>query len=715
MHGDRRADDYFWLRGKDDPEVMAYLRAENAHTEAVMKPAAALVDTLYAEMLARIKEDDQTVPYRRGDYFYYSRTEQGKQYPILCRKMGSVDAPEEVTLDLNALAAGHPFFALGMAVVSDDGHLLAYTTDLTGFRQYTLSVKDLRTGALLPDRIEKVVSIAWAADDRTLFYVTEDAAKRPYRLYRHVLGAADDDLVYEETDALFNLGVERTRSRRYLLATSGSFTTTEVRYHAAAEAGAPWTLILPREQDHEYHVDHWMSEGADERFYIRTNGGGRRNFRLVTAPVADPRLENWVERIAHRDDVMLEDVEVFATHHVAHERDDGLSRLRVTTLANGAAHHIEFPEPSYEVSPDHNPEFAASTYRFRYQSLVTPPSVFDYDVTARRSVLLKQMEVLGGYDPSRYRAERAHATAPDGARIPISLVRRADTPRDGTSPLLLTGYGAYGISLPVMFSSSRLSLLDRGVAFAIAHIRGGGELGKRWHDDGRMLCKRNTFSDFIAAAEFLVKRGDTRTDRLVIEGGSAGGLLVGAVLNMRPDLFRAAVLRVPFVDVINTMLDESLPLTVGEFEEWGNPKIREQYEYIKSYCPYTNLDGQAYPAILVRTSFNDSQVMYWEPAKYVAKLRTLKTDARPLLFKINLDAGHGGASGRYDHLREIAFDYAFIVTQLGLADRIPSPPASRSAAGGARSASASRIPSPREPSAARPTHHHWQWHSRPSG
>ena len=689
MHGDRRADDYFWLRGKDDPEVMAYLRAENAHTEAVMKPSAALVDTLYAEMLARIKEDDQTVPYRRGDYFYYSRTEQGKQYPILCRKLGSVDAPEEVTLDLNALAAGHPFFALGMAVVSDDGHLLAYTTDLTGFRQYTLSVKDLRTGALLPDHIEKVVSIAWAADDRTLFYVTEDAAKRPYRLYRHVLGAAADDLVYEETDALFNLGVERTRSRRYLLATSASFTTTEVRYHAAAETGAPWTLILPREQDHEYHVEHWMGEGADELFYIRTNGGGRRNFRLVTAPVADPRPSSWIERIAHRDDVMLEDVEVFATHHVAHERDDGLSRLRVTTLADGAAHHIEFPEPAYEVSPDHNPEFAASSYRFRYQSLVTPPSVFDYDVAGRRSVLLKQMEVLGGYDPSRYRVERVHATAADGARIPISLVRRADTPRDGTSPLLLAGYGAYGISLPVMFSSSRLSLLDRGVAFAIAHIRGGGELGKRWHDDGRMLCKRNTFTDFIAAAEFLVKRGDTRPDRLVIEGGSAGGLLVGAVLNMRPDLFRAAVLRVPFVDVINTMLDETLPLTVGEFEEWGNPKILEQYEYIKSYCPYTNLAPKAYPAILVRTSLNDSQVMYWEPAKYVAKLRTLKTDARPLLFKINLDAGHGGASGRYDHLREIAFDYAFILTQLGLAATNPLRP--RPESGAARALSRARF------------------------
>ncbi len=671
VHGDRRVDDYFWLRDKDDPEVLAHLRAENAYTDAVMAHAAPLADGLYAEMLARIKEDDETVPYRRGRHLYYSRTETGKQYPILCRKADVADAPEEVTLDLNALAEGHSFFALGTAVVSDDGHLLAYTTDVTGFREYTLHVKDLRTGAVLPDRIDKVVSTAWTADDRTLFYVTEDAAKRPYRLYRHVLGAAADELVYEETDALFNLTVERTRSRRYVLLTSGSFTTTEVRYAPASDPDAAFTLILPREQDHEYHVDHWMGAGADEVFYIRTNGDGRRNFRLVTAPVRDPRPARWTERIAHREDVMLEDVEVFAAHYVVHERDDGLSRVRVTTLADGAAHYIEFPEPAYEISPDHNAEFHAATYRFRYQSFVTPPSVFDYDVATRHSVLLKQVPVLGGYDPTAYVAERVHATAADGARIPISLVRRAGTRRDGSCPLVLVGYGAYGIALPVMFSSARLSLLDRGVTVAIAHIRGGGELGKRWHDQGRMLEKRNTFTDFIASAEFLIKEGYTRTDRLVIEGGSAGGLLIGAVLNMRPDLCRAALLRVPFVDVVNTMLDETLPLTVGEFEEWGNPKIREQYEYIKTYCPYSNLARQDYPAVLVRTALNDSQVMYWEPAKYVARLRAVKTDHRPLLFKINLEAGHGGASGRYDYLREIAFDYAFVLTQLGLAG--PSP------------------------------------------
>src|SRR5262249_5508998 len=416
-------------------------------------------------------------------------------------------------------------------------------------------------------------------------------------------------------------------------------------------------------------VEHWMGDGDREAFYIRTNGGGRRNFRLVTAPVDDPRPEHWVERIPHRDDVMLEDVEVFRHPYVAHERARGLSRLSLTTLGGGNPHphDVEFPEPAYEVSPDVNAEFQTGAYRFQYESPVTPPSVFDYDVAARRSVLLKQTEVLGGFDPARYRTERLHAVAADGTRVPISLVRPSDTTRDGASPLLLVGYGAYGIALPVTFSSARLSLLNRGVTVAIAHVRGGGELGKRWHDEGRMLAKRNTFTDFITAAEFLIDNGYTQADRLVIEGGSAGGLLVGAVLNMRPELFRAAVLRVPFVDVVNTMLDESLPLTIGEFEEWGNPKVLDQYEYIKSYCPYSNLRPRPYPAMLVRTALNDSQVMYWEPAKYVARLRALgPTDGRPLLFKINMDAGHGVASGRYDHLREIAFDYAFILGQLGL-------------------------------------------------
>ena len=663
VHGDTRQDDYVWMRKKDDPEVIAHLEAENAYTELVMKPAEAFREALYHEMLARIKEDDQSVPYRRGRHFYYSRTEKGKQYPILCRKTESVDAPEQVTLDENALAEAHPFLAVGAYAVNDSGDLLAYTVDYTGFREYTLSVKDLRTGALLPGRIEKVTSVAWSADPATLFYVVEDHAKRPYRLYRHRLGATSDDLLYEETDELFRLHVWRSRSLAYVFAGSRSFTSAEVRYLPADRPDGVWSVVHPREKDHEYEVDH-----AGDVFLVRTNGNGLRNFRLIAAPVDDPRPSWWTELLPHRDDVMLEDVEAFADHYVTHEREDGLIRVRVTDRRTQASRHIEFPEPTYDVMPEPNAEFVTSRYRFRYQSLVTPPSVYDYDVTTGELVLMKRTEVLGGYDPARYRSERVHATAPDGTRIPISLVYRAeDTARDGTSPLMLTGYGAYGLPYPVTFSSTRLSLLDRGVAFAIVHVRGGGELGKRWHDAGRMMQKPNTFVDFVAAAEFLVGRGYTAPDRLAIEGGSAGGLLIGAVVNIRPELFRVALLRVPFVDVINTMLDEDLPLTVGEFEEWGNPKLREHDEVMKAYCPYTNIRAQRYPAMLVKTSFNDSQVMYWEPAKYVAKLRATKTGDDLLLFKIDLTGGHGGPSGRYDALRDLAFDDAFILTELGRA------------------------------------------------
>jgi oligopeptidase B len=658
LHGDRLEDPYFWLRDKDSPDVIAYLTAENAYTDGAMKGTEAFQEALYREMLERIKEDDRSVPFRRGDWFYYSRTEKGKQYPIYCRAR-ALDAPEEITLDVNRLAEGHAFCAIGASAVSDDGHVLAFTVDFTGFREYVLHVKDLRTGELGSERIEKVASLAWSAHPDSLFYVTEDHAKRAYRLWRHRIGAIGDDLVYEEADELFRLHVSRTRSRAFVFASSRSLTSSEMRYLEASDPQGTWRVLQPREADHEYDVDH----GGD-RFYVRTNGDGFRNFRLVTAPVTDPGKAGWTEVIPHREDRMLEDVDVFADHFVVHEREDGLIRLRVTDLATGKFHHVEFPEPAYDVSAEPNAEFAVRVYRFRYQSMVTPPSVFDYDTVERRLTLLKQTEVLGGYDPTRYRAERLQATAPDGTNVPISLVCRADAGRDGQSPMLLAGYGAYGVPYPVTFSSSRLSLLERGLMVAIAHVRGGGEKGKRWHDAGRMLNKRNSFTDFIAAADHLIDTGYTSRERLVVEGGSAGGLLIGAVLNMRPDLAAAVVCRVPFVDVINTMLDEDLPLTVGEFEEWGNPKIREQYEYMKSYCPYTNLGPRPYPTILVKASINDSQVMYWEPAKYVAKMRATKTGEAPLLLKINMDAGHGGASGRYDALRELAFDYAWILQRL---------------------------------------------------
>jgi oligopeptidase B len=662
IHGDHRVDDYFWMRDKQNPDVARYLEAENAYTDAVMKPTEGLQEALYKEMLARIKETDVNVPYRKGGYFYYSRTEQGKQYPIYCRKRGSLDAPEEVTLDLNRLAEGQKFMALGAYQVSDDGTRLAYSTDTTGFRQYTLFVKELRTQALLPVRVERVGTVAWAADGQTLFYTVEDEqTKRQYRLYRHHLGTEAHDLVYQEKDEAFNIGVGRTRSQKYLILGMGSLTTSEARYLPADDPASEWKEVAPRLPDQEYDVDH-----HGDRFYIRTNDAGR-NFRLVSAPVASPGREHWKEVVPHRPDVMLEGTDFFKDHYVLFEREGGLTHLRVTDLRSGASHRVEFPEPVYSAFAGTNPEFDTTVFRLNYQSLITPSSVFDYEMDKRTRTLMKQTEVLGGYDPTLYQSERLWATAKDGVKVPISIVYKKAFKKDVGGPLYLYGYGSYGFPMPITFSSNRLSLLDRGVAVAIAHVRGGGELGKPWHDDGRMMKKKNTFTDFITCAEHLVAERWTSPSRLVIEGGSAGGLLMGAVTNMRPDLWKAVISKVPFVDVVNTMLDESLPLTVGEFEEWGNPKKKEEYDYIKTYCPYTNLGRKAYPAILVKTSFNDSQVMYWEPAKYVARLRTLKTDSNPLLLKTNMAAGHGGASGRYDFLREVAFDYAFLLGELGIA------------------------------------------------
>jgi len=676
LHGDRRMDHYAWLRQKENPEVISYLQAENAYTDAILKPTEPFQEKLYQEMLGRILQTDLSVPYRLRGYLYFTRTKEGKQYSFHWRQRDVEGAPEELLLDLNQLAEGHSFLGLGSFEVSEDNRLLAYSTDVTGFRQYTLRVKALDSGELLPVCMERVTSLAWASDNRTLFYTVEDEiTKRSHRLYRHVLGSSEaDPLLYEETDERFRLEVEKSRSDVFIFLTSVSHTTSEVRYLSASQPTSEFKLIAPREDAHEYYVDHHpeaSGNAAGGRFFIRTNSGGR-TFRLMAVPVADPRREFWRAYIPNRPEVMLAAVEVFRSHLVLFEREDGLPHLRLVDLTSNtpaplqASHRIEFSEPAYNASLGQNPEFDATHLRFQYESFVTPRSIFDYNLHTRERILRKQQPVLGGYDATEYASERLHATASDGARIPISLVYHRQTLRDGSAPLLLYGYGSYGISIPVSFSSNRLSLLNRGVIYAVAHVRGGGELGKPWHDAGRMKNKPNTFSDFIASTEHLIAQRFTRPGRLVIEGGSAGGLVMGAVINMRPDLFRVVITHVPFVDVLNTMLDPSLPLTVGEYEEWGNPQNAEDYFRMKTYCPYTNLKPKAYPAMLVKTGLNDSQVMYWEPAKYVAKLRSLKTDSNPLLLKTNMGAGHGGASGRYDYLREIALDYAFLLTQLGI-------------------------------------------------
>ncbi|HYO15922.1 MAG TPA: S9 family peptidase [Thermoanaerobaculia bacterium] len=662
IHGETRVDNYFWLREKQNPEVVSYLEAENKYTDAVMKSTEALQETLYKEMLGRIKQTDLSVPEKENGYWYYSRTEEGKQYPIICRKKGSLNAPEEVVLDGNKLAEGQKFFSLGGLSVSDDGQLAAYSTDYTGFRQYTLRIRDLRTGKDLPDNREKVVAFTWAADNKTLFYTVEDQAKRSARVYRHRLGEAEDALIYDEKDERFNVYVNRSRSDAYVFLHSSSLTTSEVRYLPAGEPDGSFKLIAERIPDQQYRADH-----RGDLFYITVNDTGR-NFRLVTVPVASPGRESWKELVPHRPEVMLAGAYLFKDHMVLFERENALEQISVHSFKSRETHRITFPEPVYSAFPNGNAEFDTATYQFSYQSYVTPSSIFDYDMGTRKRKLLKQYEVLGGYDPTQYISERIYATAPDGVKVPVSLVRRKDVPRDGKAPLYLTAYGSYGASSPVFFSSNLLSLLDRGVVFAQAHIRGGGDLGKTWHDQGRMLNKKNTFTDFIAAAEHLVAEKYGSKDRLVIQGGSAGGLLMGAVTNMRPGLFKAVISNVPFVDVINTMLDPSLPLTVAEFEEWGDPKKKAEYDYMKTYCPYTNIEAKEYPAILVTTSLNDSQVMYWEPATYVAKLRAMKKDGNPLLLKTNMAGGHGGSSGRYDRLRETAFQYAFLLWQVGLAD-----------------------------------------------
>jgi oligopeptidase B len=666
-HGETVEDPYFWLREKTNPEVIKYLDAENAYTEAMTKSLKPFQQVLYSEMLGRIKQTDLSVPVRRGKYFYYSRTEEGKQYPTYCRKAAApggvwnANAAEFVLLDQNAMAKGRPFLSLGLRAVSDDDNLLAYSTDEIGFRQYVLHVKDLRGGRILSDTAERVTSAEWAADSQTLFYTTEDPqTKRSDQFWRMKLGEKPERL-YSEKDELFEMGVDRTRDKKYLILSIQSTDTWEARFLDSALPKGDFKTVLTREKGHKYEVEH-----RSGLFYIRTNKGAK-NFRVVTTSSTDPRPANWKEFVAHKSDALLQSIELFKDFAVITELNQGLGRFRILDFGTGKWNEIGFPETVYAASGAGTPEFTTGTYRINYQSMITPPSVFDYNLRTLGRTLLKREEILGGYQPNLYQTERLWATARDGVKVPISILYKKGFKRDGLAPLLLYGYGSYGNGMAANFSSNRLSLLDRGFAYVIAHVRGGNEMGEAWHDNGMLMSKKNTFTDFVDCAEFLIAGKWTAPFRLVIQGGSAGGLLVGAVTNMRPELFKAVHAAVPWVDVMNDMMDATLPLTVGEYLEWGNPNEKAAYNYMKSYSPYDNLQRKAYPALLVTTSLNDSQVMYWGPVKYVAKLRTLKTDNNELLLKIKLEpAGHGGASGRYDRLKDTAFEYAWMMEQVGI-------------------------------------------------
>ena len=661
IHGYKLKDDYFWLREKTNPEVIKYLEEENAYTEDAMKPTKDLQESLYKEMLGHIKQTDLSVPSRIGEYYYYSRTEEGKQYPYQCRKKGSMQGKEEILLDLNKLAEGHSYLGLGAFRVSDDGNLLAYSTDTNGYRQYTLHVKDLRTGQTLSENIERTGSVVWATDNKTLFYTTEDAvSKRSDKFFRHVVGSDKNELLFDEKDELFDVGAGRSLDKKMIFVASYAKTSKEFRYLPADNPMGEFKVVLPRQAGHEYDVDHYQGQ-----FYITTNKDAT-NFKVVTAPINDPSEKNWKTFIAHNSKIKIDGITTFANHLVVSEKEGGLDYLRVIDMKTKKAHRITTDEPDYALFIGANPEYNTTTVRFNYQSMVTPSTVYDYDMNTRQRKLLKQQEVLGGYDAKNYEAKRIWAVARDATKVPISLVYKKGVKFDGTAPMLLYAYGSYGISMSPTFSSNRLALLDRGVIYALAYIRGGGELGEDWRQQGRMMQKLNTFYDFIDCADYLEKNKYTSRDRMIIQGGSAGGLLMGAVVNMRPDLFKAVVAQVPFVDVMNTMLDASLPLTTSEWIEWGNPNEKPAFDYMMKYSPYDNVAARNYPAMLVQVSLNDSQVPYWEGTKFVAKLRATKTDKNPLLLKANMGAGHGGSSGRYDALREAAFTYSFMLWQWGL-------------------------------------------------
>ncbi len=664
-HGDTRVDNYFWLNQREDQEVLDYLKAENEYTAAMLGHTKDLQEDLYDEMVGRIKQDDNTVPYLKNGYYYYVRYEQGNEYPIFARKKGSLDADEEIMLNVNDMARGYDFYRVVGLEVSEDNRILSFGVDTVSRRRYTIHFKNLETGELRGETIPNTTGRAvWANDNAAVFYTTKDTTLRPDKIMRHILGSdpASDVELFHEKDNTFGTIVYKSKSGRYLFIGSYSTLSTEFQYLDADNPMGTFKMFQPRGRDHEYSIWHY-----GDKFYIRTNWKAK-NFRLMETDVRHTGRNSWREVVPHRSDVLLEDVDIFKDHLVLSERKDGLRQLRVINQADQSEHYVQFPEDAYVAYATDNYEFDTKTLRYVYTSLTTPGRTYDYDMDSREQVLLKQEEVVGGYDPSQYQTERIYAKARDGAKVPVSLVYRKDLRGQGPSPLLLYGYGSYGISMDPNFNSSRLSLIDRGFIFAIAHVRGGQEMGRDWYENGKLLKKKNTFTDFIDCGQFLIDEGYTSPDHLFAQGGSAGGLLMGAIVNMRPDLFKGVIAAVPWVDVVTTMLDESIPLTTGEYDEWGNPNDKKYYDYMLSYSPYDNVAAQAYPAMLVTTGLHDSQVQYFEPTKWVAKLRATKTDNNLLVLDVDMESGHGGASGRFKRFKRVALEYAFLLDQEGIED-----------------------------------------------
>jgi len=663
IHEHDRIDNYYWLNERENPKVKEYLIKENEYTAAVLSHTKDFQVELYSEIIGRIKQTDMSVSFKLDDYYYYSRQEEGKDYSIYCRKKGTMDAAEEIILDVNEIAKQYDYCGVWGRALSYDHSILAYELDTTGSFFSTIHFKDLNTGEMINDYIPEVSGFDWANDNKTIFYSTIDHSKRPYKIFKHVIGTdhKNDELIYHEKDSTFNVHVYKTKSKKYLIIGSESTLSSEYRYLDAGNPDSELKILQKREKDHEYSIFHYA-----DKFYILTNWNAK-NFRLMETSVDATGRENWKEIIPHREDVLIEDIEIFNNHLVVEERKEGLLKLRIINWNDKQEHYLNFGEDTYMSFIHFNPEFNTNIVRYGYNSLTTPNSVFDYNMETRGKTLLKQQEVLGSFDANDYKAERLFAKAKDGTMVPISLVYKKGIKKDGNNPLYLTGYGSYGASSDPYFSILRLSLLNRGFIYAIAHIRGGQELGRDWYENGKLFHKKNTFTDFIACAEHLINEKYTSNDNLVIEGGSAGGLLMGAVVNMRPDLFKGMVMAVPFVDVVTTMLDPDIPLTTGEYDEWGDPNKKDYYDYILSYSPYDNIEKKDYPHILVTTGINDANVQYWEPAKWVAKMRTMKTDNNRLLLKTNMDAGHGGASGRYQRYKEAAFEYTFILDLFGMA------------------------------------------------